>query len=63
MQVFKQLMAERGRSCSVISIGDNRVQALIDTWMHMLTVARFLGETRAINPDTAPLVEAFKKLL
>lgn len=64
MDTFVALMEERGRSVLVHEIGAlSRAEALATFWLEWLRAGRYLAETRGTNPDTQPLVDAFKKRL
>jgi glucose/mannose-6-phosphate isomerase len=64
MEAFMELMSKRGRMIHSVDIsGMNRAEALTRTWTCFLLSARFLAETRDIDPDTNPLIDAFKNIL
>jgi glucose/mannose-6-phosphate isomerase len=64
MDAFHTLMEERGRSVRVLDIsGMSREEALVTLLARFTIAARFLAQTRGSDPDTVPLIEAFKKLL
>jgi glucose/mannose-6-phosphate isomerase len=64
MDAFTELMTERGRMVESIDISDMaRPLALIHAWTRFLFAARFLAETRGIDADSEPFIEAFKKML
>ncbi len=64
MDTFASLMEERGRSVLVYDSGAlARTEVLVHSWLRSILAGRLLAETRGINPDTQPLVDAFKKRL
>ncbi|MDB5195589.1 MAG: bifunctional phosphoglucose/phosphomannose isomerase, glucose/mannose-6-phosphate isomerase [Parcubacteria group bacterium] len=64
MDAFRSLMEERGRSVRVLDIsGMSREEALVTVLARFTIAARFLAQTRGIDPDAVPLIEAFKKML
>ncbi len=64
MDAFQGLMEERGRLVRVLDISDlSRADALATLWLRFILVGRHLAATRGIDPDTQPLVDAFKKQL
>lgn len=64
MDAFTELMMERGRLVQNIDISNmSRAHAFIHAWTRFLFAARLLAETRGIDADSEPLIEAFKKML
>ncbi|MDP2594107.1 MAG: SIS domain-containing protein [bacterium] len=64
MQVFAELMRERGRSVTDIALtGASRAEMLARTWFFVHQTALALAVARGVNPEAVPLVEAFKKRL
>jgi glucose/mannose-6-phosphate isomerase len=63
MQVFADLMRGEGRAVKSIRLPEAREEALAAIWMRFLLAARELALANEVDPDTAPLVERFKKLL
>jgi glucose/mannose-6-phosphate isomerase len=64
MDVFAELMRERGRSVTDVTLaGATRAEQLARHWFVMHRTARMLAESRGVDPDSVPLVEDFKKRL
>lgn len=64
MSTFASLMEERGRTLETLLIGDqSREETLATLWIRFILAGRHLAATRGIDPDTQPLVDAFKKRL
>jgi glucose/mannose-6-phosphate isomerase len=63
IDVFTSLMEERGKTVHTIELPATRAEALITTWIRFILAARFLAQTRAVEPGASPLIDAFKKLL
>lgn len=63
MDAFTSLMEERGKHVELAELSGSRASVLAHWWLRMLGAGRLLAETRGIDPDTAPLVESFKKLI
>ncbi len=64
MDIFAELMRERGRSVTELSlIGNSRAEKLIRFWYTAQRSAGALAQKRGIDPDSVPLVVDFKKRL
>lgn len=63
MDAFTSLMEERGKQVELVELPGSRASMLALWWIRILYAGRLLAETRGIDPDSAPLVESFKKLL
>ena len=64
MEVFTSLMKEQGRLVHILDISKySRAEALVQQWITFISIGRYLAQTRGVDPNTAPLVEAFKKAL
>lgn len=64
MDVFADLMRERGRTVIEVAIeGGSRVEKLVRSWFVLETAAFTLATARGADPDNVPLVEEFKKRL
>ncbi|MCR4333720.1 MAG: hypothetical protein NUV60_01715 [Patescibacteria group bacterium] len=64
MDVFAELMRERGRTVIDVPLtGTSRAEQLARHWFVMHRTAHLLAEARAVDPETVPLVEDFKKRL
>lgn len=64
MDVFAELMRERGRNVTEFElVGETRAEKLARAWFVMHTAARTSAEARDVDPDSVPLVEDFKKRL
>ena len=64
MEVFAELMRERGRSVVELALaGATRAEKLVRAWFTICLAACALAEARGIDPDAVPLVEEFKKRL
>ena len=63
MDAFTSLMEERGKMVHTIELPPERPAALVSTWLRLLSAGRMLAQTRDIDPDAQPLIDAFKKML
>jgi glucose/mannose-6-phosphate isomerase len=64
MHLFEKMMRDRTRTVRTLDLtGFTREEALVKIWIRFLYIARFLAETRNINPDTEPFIEEFKSRL
>ena len=64
MDIFAELMRERGRSVMELSlIGNSRAEKLLRFWYTAQHSAGALAQKRSIDPDSVPLVDEFKKRL
>ncbi len=64
MDVFTELMTERGRTVIPVEIaGETRAAQLVRESLYLELAATTIAQSRGINPDTTPLIEDFKKRL
>jgi len=63
MDAFTSLMEERGKLVRAMELSGPCSRRLAETWLRFLLAGRLLAQTRGIDPDAAPLVESFKRLL
>lgn len=64
MDVFTELMHERGRSVTEVALqGTTRADLLVHGWLTAVLAASALAQNRGVEPDAVPLVEDFKKRL
>ena len=64
MNLFADLMRERGRSVTTVTLsGTSRAEKLVRTWYLLHRTAVSLAERRGIDPNAIPLIEDFKRRL
>ncbi len=62
MDVFAELMRERGRQVVEVPLPDaSRAEVFLRTWFLMHRTARALAEERGVDPDAVSFIEDFKK--
>lgn len=64
MDVFAELMQERGRSVTQIELSSGtRAEQLVRHWYVMHLAAHELARARGVDPNAVPLIEDFKRRL
>jgi hypothetical protein len=64
MDAFEKLMGERNIPVHTLSLSPgSRVHTTIRFWVLMRIACHEMAATYGVEPDTTPLIEAFKKLI